>query len=179
MLVGLILLTEVSWVEFGGLMLLQFLDGNTFAVGAIQYRYAPASPQETTNRIILPITIDVGKSIATQAVLDTGAPYGIITPDIAKAAGYTSDLALERETLKVRGLKLNGSLVRLNITLQASIGQNLTVDATTFIPDINQNWGEFAPAWGEFPIFVGLSGFLERIRFAIDPTEDRFYFGTP
>jgi hypothetical protein len=160
-------------------MLLQFQNGNTFAVGAIQYRYAPATPGEQTNRIILPISIDVGKSITTQAVLDTGAPYGIITPDIAQAAGYTTDLALERETLKVRGLKLNGSLVRLNITLQASIGQNLTVDATTFIPDIDQNWDKFSTLWGEFPAFVGLAGFLERIRFAIDPTEDTFYFGTP
>jgi hypothetical protein len=173
------LLTEVSWIEFGGLMLLQFLDGNTFAVGAIQYRYAPATPQETTNRIILPITIDVGKSITTQAVLDTGAPYGIITPDIAQAAGYTADLGLDRLTVGVRGFKLNGSLARLSITLQASIGQNLTVDTTAFIPDSDQVWGAFATAWGEFPTFVGLSGFLERIRFAIDPTEDTFYFGTP
>ncbi|MGA9380505.1 MAG: hypothetical protein WBV73_17210 [Phormidium sp.] len=31
--------------------------------------------------------------------------------------------------------------------------------------------------WGDFPSFIGLNGFLERIRFAIDPNTDTFYFG--
>lgn len=64
-----------------------------------------------------------------------------------------------------------GSLVRLNISLEAEQGQDLTVEATTFIPNLKEQWGNF-------PSFLGLSGFLERIRFAIDPLTDTFYFGS-
>jgi hypothetical protein len=71
----------------------------------------------------------------------------------------------------VRGKKLEGSLIRLNITLVAELGENLTVDATTFVPDSEA-------VWDNFPCFIGLSGFLERIRFAIDPNTDTFYFGS-
>ena len=37
-------------------MLLNYLDGTSFATGAIQYEYRPATPKETTNRIIDPNT---------------------------------------------------------------------------------------------------------------------------
>ena len=151
--------------------MLQFSDGETFAVGAIQYLYAPATANETTNRIQLPILLEIAKAVEVLAVLDTGAPYPILDPTIAKEIGFSSELAIERISMLVRGKKLEGSLIRLNITLIADRGQNLTVDATTFVPD-----SEFA--WDNFPCFIGLSGFLERIRFAIDPNTDTFYFGS-
>jgi hypothetical protein len=151
--------------------MLQFSDGETFAVGAIKYIYAPATDNETTNRIKLPITFEIEKSVEVLAVLDTGAPYPILDPAFAKAIGFSSELALDRISMRIRGMNLEGSLIRLNITLEAEQGRNLTVDATTFVPD-----SEFA--WGNFPCFIGLSGFLERIRFAIDPNTDTFYFGS-
>lgn len=151
--------------------MLQFSDGETFALGAIQYLYAPATANETTNRIQLPILLEIEKSVEVFAVLDTGAPYPILDPTIAKTIGFSSELAIDRISMLVRGKKLEGSLIRLNITLVADRGQDLTVDATTFVPD-----SEFA--WDNFPCFIGLSGFLERIRFAIDPNTDTFYFGS-
>jgi hypothetical protein len=151
--------------------MLQFSDGETFAVGAVKYIYGPATSNETTNRIKLPIAFEIEKSIVVLAVLDTGAPYPILDPAIAKAIGFTPELTLDRISMGIRGMILEGSLIRLNITLEAEQGQNLTVDATTFIPDSEL-------AWGHFPCFIGLSGFLERIRFAIDPNTDTFYFGS-
>jgi hypothetical protein len=44
------------------------------------------------------------------------------------------------------------------------------VDATAFIPDVEEYWGDF-------PCFIGQIGFLERIRYAVDPANDTFYFG--
>ena len=71
----------------------------------------------------------------------------------------------------VRGMRLEGSIIRLNMTLPADEGEDLTVDATAFIPDVEEYWGDF-------PCFIGQLGFLERIRYALDPATDTFYFGT-
>jgi hypothetical protein len=43
-------------------------------------------------------------------------------------------------------------------------------------PQMKQPDSEFA--WDNFLCFIGRSGFLERIRFAIDPNTDTFYFGS-
>ena len=67
--------------------LLLFPDGETFATGAIRYNYSPATPGETTNRIILPVKVE---NIRTEAVVDTGAPYPIIAPQIARLALLSS-----------------------------------------------------------------------------------------
>ena len=152
-------------------MLLKFSNDEVFAVGAAKYFYRPATAEENTNRIIIPIVVEVDHQILTQAVLDTGAPYAILDPEIARAAGFTDDLALDRIKMNIRGQRLAGSLTRLNITLQATEGDDLTIDTTTFIPDSSS-------AWGGFPSFLGLAGFLERVRFAIDPNTDTFYFGS-
>ncbi len=70
----------------------------------------------------------------------------------------------------VRGMRLEGEIIRMGIKLLAVRGENLTVDATAFVPDVEEYWGDF-------PAFLGLTGFLERIRFAVDPNTDTFYFG--
>lgn len=148
--------------------LLYFANGETFASGALGYQYAPATETETTNRILFRIEIE---GIPTRAVLDTGAPYVICAPKVASAAGVTSAAALERKTMLIRGMRLPGFVVRLNIRLKAEEGEDLDVDSTVFVPDSEL-------LWGNFPSFIGLTGFLERIRFALDPNTDTFYFGS-
>uniref|UniRef100_UPI00350F3040 hypothetical protein n=2 Tax=Kamptonema formosum TaxID=331992 RepID=UPI00350F3040 len=107
----------------------------------------------------------------TRAVLDTGAPYVICAPKIARDAGVDPASALERKTMLIRGMRLSGFVVRLNIRLKAEEGEDLDVDSTVFVPDSEV-------LWGNFPSFIGLTGFLERIRFALDPNTDTFYFGS-
>ena len=82
------------------------------------------------------------------AVVDTGAPYAILPPQTARLAGFSPEFALRRERMLIRGMRLDGSITR------------------------------FKEFWGNFPAFIGLTGFLERIRFAIDPLTDTFYFGS-
>lgn len=65
---------------------------------------------------------------------------------------------------------MEGGIVRLNMTFPADMGEDLTVDATAFITDREEYWGNF-------PSFIGQIGFLERIRYAVDPANDTFYFG--
>lgn len=142
-------------------------NGETFATGAIRYNYRPVSANETTNRIILLVEI---AGVLTEAVVDTGAPYVICAPRIALLAGFDRAYALARMRMLIRGMQLEGSLTRLSIKLLAREGDDLTVDATVFVPDVEEYWGSF-------PSFIGLTGFLERLRFAVDPSTDTFYFG--
>ena len=153
-------------------MILQFADGEPFAVGATTYLYAPATDQDMSDRIQLPIVFELSEATDVLAVVDTGAPYSILDPLIAKQIGFSPEMTLERTAVTVRGVKLRGSLIRLSTTLQAEVGENLTIDSTTFIPDSEEQWNQF-------PSFIGQAGFLERIRFAIDPNTNTFYFGAP
>ena len=148
-------------------MILLFPNGDPFATGAIRYQYQPATPNEKTNRIFLRVEI---AGYPTEAVVDTGAPYVVLAPAIARIAGLNSAAALTRDRMLIRGMVLDGNIYRLNIKLLATLGDSLDVQATIFVPDRE----EF---WGNFPSFIGLGGFLERIRFAFDPMTDTFYFG--
>ncbi|MCL1464192.1 aspartyl protease family protein [Argonema galeatum] len=148
-------------------MVLLFSNGDLFATGALRYDYRPATETETTNRIIFEVEI---QGVPTIAVVDTGAPYVILAPKVASDAGVAPASALERKTMLIRGMRLEGFVVRLNIKLKAQYGEDLDVDSTVFVPEVEEYWGNF-------PSFIGLTGFLERIRFAIDPSTDTFYFG--
>lgn len=149
-------------------MTLFFANGDSFATGAIRYVYRPATESETTNRIILKLQV---ADAEIDAILDTGAPYPILAPRLARQAGLDRLPPLERKIMLIRGMRLDGSIIRVNMTLPADEGEDLDVDATVFIPDVEEYWGDF-------PSFIGQIGFLERMRFAVDPSTDTFYFGT-
>jgi hypothetical protein len=57
------------------------------------------------------------------------------------------------------------------VTLVATGGESLTFEATAFLPE-TETQGDWA-----LPSFLGWQGCLERIRFAVDPAEEVFYFG--
>jgi hypothetical protein len=61
--------------------------------------------------------------------------------------------------------------MRANLTLEATSGEDLTVEATFFVPFL-----ELDEVWN-YPNFLGLGGFLDRIRYAVDASENAFYFG--
>ena len=60
----------------------------------------------------------------------------------------------------------------MSLTLSPAWGEGLTVDVTAFVPE-----AEFTEAWGLLPSYLGLNGCLDRLRFAVDPVTDTFYFG--
>ena len=100
------------------------------------------------------------------AVVDTAAPWCIFKPmigDLIRAHLSPVDQNVE---LSTRLGVIPGDLYRLPITLPAEEGENLEVEATIFL----------SPEWrGEN--FVGYLGLLQRIRFAVDPQSNLFYFG--
>ncbi|MCE7989371.1 MAG: hypothetical protein DYG89_50100 [Caldilinea sp. CFX5] len=151
-------------------MLLQFATGEPFATGVAPYVYQPVSSRETAHRVILNVQIG---SFPTQAYLDTGAVYFVCAPEIAKVLDLRPTDKLEDERLVFRGRVYQGGLYRLPLTFAAGYGESLEVEVTAFIPQLHPE-----DEWPiEFPCIAGMSGCMERVRFALDPLDENIYFG--
>ena len=98
-------------------------------------------------------------------MLDTGAPWSVLNAELAEALELF-DRDGEPVTISSRVGTVQGKLVRAMTTLVADDGDSVEVDSTVFI---SRDWPE-----GNF---IGYSGLLERIRFAIDPHDNAFIFG--
>jgi hypothetical protein len=95
-----------------------------------------------------------------------------LDPILIERLGSTVErLDLTHQPLHIRGFAYSGWFYRVPIRLEASLGQQLEIDATAFVPELlpGQDW--------PFPNFIGLDGFLSRIRFAVDPATNLFFFG--
>jgi hypothetical protein len=64
---------------------------------------------------------------------------------------------------------LSGQLARAPITLHADEGESVTFVGTFFVSE----------DWPISMSFLGYSGLLEMVRFALDPQSNDFYFGLP
>lgn len=151
-------------------MLLQFGDGEPYATGATNYQYRPATEREKTPRIVVSILID---DIQTLAFVDTGGVYAICPPDIASVLNLIPQDGIPTEPMLWRGSLLKGELYRIPTTIIAETGNSLRIESTFFVPQLtpDQIWVD------DFPCILGMSGCLERLRFAVDPSADMFYFG--
>ncbi len=123
----------------------------------------------------LPIAVKcrIGNLEETElALLDTGAEWSVIGGETAKVLEDELDLSTESFTMSTRLGRISGSLYRINIRVLAeeNLGYDLTVESSVFV---SKEW--------EGPTVLGYRGFLERIRFALDPGvipgEQMFYFG--
>ena len=142
--------------------MLDWPDGFAFASGMRRYLDRdPARPSETAS-----VHVEVEfNGVPVLAMLDTGASWSVLNPEVA------DDLELfdrdgETVTISSRVGTVEGKLVRARTTLVAEDGDSLEVDSTVFV---SRDW----PAGN----FIGYSGLLERIRFALDPQANAFMFG--
>lgn len=71
-----------------------------------------------------------------------------------------------RIALSIRLGVVHGALYRGVITIPAEEADPVDIDATVFL----------SPEW-RGPNFIGYQGLLQRIRFAVDPEANLFYFG--
>lgn len=142
------------WLESGGV----------FAVGRIAYTLLPPDNPKLNLRLEI-------EGVLSLAVVDTAAPYLVCSLalgeqlDLSKAAHLGS-----AEIRTYRGI-IRGALYRLSVKLIATEGSSAQFEATAVVPEPDQDH------WRDAPTFLGFQGCLERVRFAIDPSEDRFYFG--
>ena len=104
----------------------------------------------------------------TFAVLDTGAPWCILNEEQAKELNPKyKDEAIDTKCLNIRGEKTEGVLIRLPVTICAEQGEDIIIEGTVFVPQDER----------DLPNFIGLDGLLSRIKFAINPQSNIFYFG--
>ncbi len=73
---------------------------------------------------------------------------------------------LSEITLQTAYGPVHGELYLHTIEVLAEEGQNVEIGSTLFV----------APEWNG-PSFLGYSGALDRMRFAVDPKSNRFYCG--
>jgi len=142
--------------------MLHWPDGSTFASGRSRYLDAdPGRPSKTAS-VHVQVEFD---GVPVLAMLDTGASWSVLNAELA------DDLELfdrdgDTVTISSRMGTVQGKLVRALTTLVADDGDSVEVDSTVFV---SRDW----PAGN----FIGYSGLLERIRFAIDPQDNTFIFG--
>jgi hypothetical protein len=146
--------------------LLLFKPGRfSFATGSVRYVDAPEASPVTESRIVVPVEL---KSVAEPllAVVDTAAPWCIFEPVVAEGLVRNSPPILRQTVLSTRLGMIQGALYREMLRIPAEEGEPLDVEATVFL----------SPDW-RGPNFIGYQGLLQRIRFAVDPEENLFYFG--
>ena len=151
-------------------MSLLFANGDTFAPSATPFSYAPVTTAETTPKIIVEVRLN---DLPTQAFVDTGGVFIFISPEMADVIGLDSQGGLDTPNLKWRGGNLKGKLHQISVTLPAETGYPVTIEGTAFVPNLS-------PAETlieDFPCILGMQGCLERLRFAVDPENEMFYFG--
>jgi hypothetical protein len=148
------------------MMRLCCVDGRTFATGEARFTSQRAHAADRLARIYLQVEIG---TVHTEAVLDTGGAYLVLDPAMAVRAGIGPPVLSDR--ISIRGFVFTGTVHRIPVTIAADAGEPLTFEATAFVPEL----GAEEP-W-PLPSYLGWQGCLDRIRFAIDPRDERVYFG--
>jgi hypothetical protein len=142
--------------------MLRLDNGTVFATGSAPYNFLP----EGNPRLQVQIEID-GQKLS--AAVDTAAPYFICNVATAESLGITAEDHLGVRELSTRKGVVSGKLYRIPLVLLATEGESVEIDATTFVPNDEM--------WNAEPLFLGLFNCLDRVRFAVDPAAEKFYFG--
>ena len=100
------------------------------------------------------------------AQLDTGAAWSVLPPDLTRKLNLPIEPG-KPTVLRTSLGRMEGRLVRVPFTFVADEGEPLPSEATFFV----------TPDWPEGQVFLGYSGLLDSIRFALDPQVNDFYFG--
>jgi hypothetical protein len=137
-------------------------DGKIFARGRSRFLDSDGGDEPTPKIFVKVVSGDA--PIPLLAQLDTGAAWSVLDGEIAEALGLLEQ-AGPTVSLSTRSGAVRGKLIRSSLTIVADEGESCEVEATLFV---SRDW-----AYGNF---LGYSGFLERIRFAIDPGTNDFYF---
>ena len=143
------------------------LDGQPFTASVASYLDHHPDRTRPNSAIYVRVILPIGNGVEVLALLDTGSPYCILSPDFCNQLGLRPVDGF-RTTLNTRGGSVEGWLHRVDLTIPAEAGDDLEIDATVFAP-IEWRHGEF----------LGYSGLLGRINFAIQPNQNKFFFDLP
>jgi gag-polyprotein putative aspartyl protease len=142
------------WLESGGV----------FASGKADFSFSPPDNPKLWVRV----EVD---GIPTLAVVDTGAPYLVCSLELAAQLKVSDMERLGSAEIRTHSGTIRGGLYRLSLKFIATEGDSVQVEATGVVPDLDQSH------WRASPVFLGFQSCLDRLRFAVDPSEEKFYFG--
>ena len=135
-----------------------------FTAGRAKYLDRGAQTAEGSAKIFVRIEPEgFGGSVLAQ--LDTGAAWSVLNAEIAEALGLIGRDG-EQISIGTRDGVVEGRLEDVTLTILAEDGESIVVNARVFV---SQEWT------GQ--TFLGYMGLLERVRFAVDPQANDFYFG--
>lgn len=142
------------------------LDGEPFTSGRSRFLDLHPRFPEPTSKVFVKISFS-GLDETWIAQIDTGAAYSILEAETARELGLF-DFKEERTRISTRFGILSGQLVRVPVTLVADQGNSLDLEAVFFV---SREW--------RGSTFIGYTGFLDRLRVALDSPANLFYFGEP
>ena len=114
--------------------------------------------------VAVPCLLEPGR-VRVYALLDTASEWCLLPATIAVKLGYELEPAPGVPPLHTRFGLLFGQLERIPLVFPADEGTDLEITATFFLCE---DW--LGPA------VIGWRGCLERMRFALNPTEEIFHF---
>ncbi len=138
--------------------------GREFTCGSARFHDSASSHLEPGSKIFIRFRV-APLDQEFLALLDTGATWSILDWEVAELAGLHPESG-QRIRYSGRWGTIEGSVVPCLFRLPADEGESLEVEGSVFV---STDW--------RAGNFIGYRGFLERIRFALDPGENRFYFG--
>jgi hypothetical protein len=137
-----------------------------FACGRSTFIDKLETVPEPTAKIFVKICLDGQFQSSIYAQVDTGAAWSVLDPGIAADFGFL-DRPGQPTILSSRLGRCRGVLVRVPIRFLADDGDPFDTEGTFFV----------SPDWPEGLNFLGYSGLLDSIRFAVDAQANLFYFG--
>lgn len=141
------------------------LDGQRFTTSRCRYSDSDGRPGATARIVVRVVPGEWDTPVL--AILDTGAAWSVLDTEIAQELDLFNAGGVP-VNLSTRYGEIAGYLVQAPVTLLADDGDALRVEAAIFV----------SPEWPEKAgTFLGYSGLLERMRFAIDPQKNDLFFG--
>ena len=147
-------------------------DDFAFAQGVSSYAYDSLTGRDGSNRILCQININ--DQFDVHAAVDTGGIYLYCSPGLAELLEFDPHDRRNRVPVplgigRYEGMTY-GDLYQVALTIKAEDGDNITIEVTAYIPTNRNEDDIFA--------LLGFERCLKQIRFAIDPKNYLFYFGT-
>jgi hypothetical protein len=133
-----------------------------FVSGVQEYLDALPFRAEPTTRIVLSVLVEETE-IAT--LLDTGATQCVLEWDVGEPLLSQSEDAVPVERALGGGVH-RGFAFPVAITFPADEGDPVSIGSIAWTAETFHG-----------PNLVGYGGLLEKMRFALEPAENRFYFG--
>jgi hypothetical protein len=99
-------------------------------------------------------------------MVDSAAPWCIFDAEIGEAIRKSFDLVSGPVVLSTRLGNFGGALYSGEVAFEVLEGESFDLEIVAFL----------SPDW-QGGNFLGYEGFLQRIRFAVDPESNLFYFG--